>query len=130
MKTSHLSTNGIVNARNHKRLLNKGKLLAAALPIGLALASPPVLAHNFTLGTNRGDVVLDDFPSWSVLNFVTFNIPAGQPSHQCAATAGADTANPGGDQSRQLYNFVLSLTITLHLTRILSVPSRCETKEV
>jgi hypothetical protein len=99
MKTSRFSINGI----------NKGKLLAAALPIGLALAPHPVLAHNFTLGSNRGDVVLDDFPSWSVLNSVSFNIPAGQPSHQCAATAGADAANPRGNGSNQRYNFVLTL---------------------
>jgi hypothetical protein len=33
MKTSHLSINGSVEARSHKRLLKKGKLLAAALPL-------------------------------------------------------------------------------------------------
>lgn len=49
MKTSHLSINGIVDARSHKRLLNKGKLLLTALAFTLSSGASAAIPNFVTI---------------------------------------------------------------------------------
>jgi hypothetical protein len=94
MKTSHFSINGTVDARSHKRLLNKGKLLAAALPVCLALASQQALAIDAARGVAVGSPITID--SFSFLQLASLTFSEGPTSRSCIAVASAQLNNPVG----------------------------------
>jgi hypothetical protein len=99
MKTSRLSisSNGI----------NKGKLLAATLPIGLAFASPTAFAVDAANGSAGGNdrIVSIVSPAFQALRTVIFNRAQ---TSQCVAVASAFANNPvnGNDLG---YEFGLAL---------------------
>lgn len=106
MKTSHFSINGIVDARSHKRLLNKGKLLAAALPIGLAFASPAAFADAAN-GVTTGTVFINS-TAFQEISRVAFVVPANT-TLRCVGVAGADAVNPLDGRVDHQYTFGLAL---------------------
>jgi hypothetical protein len=97
MKTSLFSINGI----------NKGKLLAAALLIGLAFASPAAFAVDAAAGQGSAAniTVTNTAPTFQQLRQVSFNLAQ---TSQCVAVASALVTNPvNGDDLR--YQFGLAL---------------------
>ena len=110
-KTSPLGTG--TATRKHKRQW-KHLLLSSALLFWPALLPQPVLAHNPVLGqSTSANIVLDRFILWTIIRQVNINVPAGGPTHNCAAIASADVRNPGGDgtNQNQRYRFGIALDL-------------------
>jgi hypothetical protein len=99
MKTSRFSINGI----------NKGKLLAAALPIGLILAPQVVFAHDDVAGgaSRVSSITINDALNFQNIVSRGFNLPTG--THQCVATGSAEANNPNDGKVDHRYIFGLAL---------------------
>lgn len=82
---------------------------SAVLLLCLAVLPYPGLAHNPVRGQSTAvNIVLNRFQLWSTILQVDINVPAGEPTHNCAVIASADVINPGGDGENQRYRFGLS----------------------
>lgn len=108
MKTSRFSSNGIVEARSHKRLLSKGKLLVAALSVSLALASHQALAITAAGGAFHLSADEITTTTFDTLASKTFTLPEGI-KHECVAVASSEAQNPLGGNVDNRYEFGLGL---------------------
>lgn len=108
MNKSLFSINAIVEARGCNRVLSKGKLLAAALPVCLAFTSHQAWAVDKAggVGTVFGTGIAIDSPTlFATLASVVVGPSAGR---HCVAVGSADGLNPFNGESNQ-YHFGLSL---------------------
>jgi hypothetical protein len=109
MKTSHFSINGIVDARDQKRPLYKGPLLAALLPVSMAFSAPGALAADAANGSfTTSDITVSAVdPVFQQLRSVSFNLTQ---VSRCVAVASANPVNPiSGDNRRYTFGLALDL---------------------